>query len=134
MSDQNMTRRDAVKLGGASLAAVGLSAGAPGARPAEPTPAPATDYPDFRGKTVYCYLSDGDGTRIFTDPVVVNQAGRTFLIGKVPAWGGWTDGLEGAVAWDLVRSYILFDSVEDYLARIKAYKSQKETKTEPSPA
>jgi hypothetical protein len=132
MSDQNMTRREAVKIGGASLAGVGLSAGASGVRFVEAAPAPATDYPDFRGKIVYVYLNEGDGTRLFAGPVVENQAGRAFLIGKVPAYGGWTDGLVGAVTWDSVRSYILFDSIEDYLARCKPYKNQKEEKSEPS--
>jgi len=132
MSDQNMTRREAVKLGGASLAAVGLSAGASGARPVEPAPAPATNHPDFRGKIVYCFLNEGDGTRLFTEPVVENQGGRAFLIGKVPAYGGWTDGLVAAVTWDSVRSYILFDSIEDWLARIKPYENQKEEKSEPN--
>ena len=39
MSDQNMTRRDAVRLGGTALAAAGLSAGVSAAGPADPVPA-----------------------------------------------------------------------------------------------
>ena len=93
MSDQNMTRRDAVKLGGTALAAASLSAGATGAGPAEPAPAKALEYPDFRGKTVLFYTSKERGKQLLTDPAFAMLAGRLFVTGIVPALGGWPDGL-----------------------------------------
>ena len=131
MSDQNMTRHEVVKLGGASLAAVGLSAGASGVRPVEPGPAPATDYPDFRGRIEYCYLNEGDGTRLFAEPVVENQGGRPSLLARCRhmadgpmASSARSPGTRCGVTSSLIPS-------KDYLARIAPYKNQKEEKAAP---
>ncbi len=112
MGDPNITRRDAVKLGGASLAAVGLSGGvSASARPTDLAAVPATDYPDFRGKTVLIYTTGENTTQLLTEPAFVMQAGRLFLTGRVPALGWWPDGLSAAIAWDSVDKYFVFDSV-----------------------
>jgi hypothetical protein len=119
MSDQNMTRRDAVKLGGGALAAAGLSGAATGAGPAEPAPAKALEYPDFRGKTILFYTCKEGGKQLLTDPTFAMLAGRLFVTGKVPALGSWPDGLSAAVAWDSVDTYYVFDSAEDCQERWK---------------
>jgi hypothetical protein len=128
MSDQNMTRRDAVKLGGAALAGAGL----PAAASAAGAGAPAAGFPDFRGKVVAFYtLASKRNHHFFVDPVLVVQGGRLFVTGTIPALGHWTDGQTAAVAWESVEDYLVYDSVEDYKARCAAYKSkgEKEGKT-----
>lgn len=130
MSDQSMTRRDAVKLGGTALASVGLSAGASGAS-AQAAPTPATGYPDFRGKTVAFHIrAKRDNHQLVSDPMFVVQAGRLFVTGAVPTLDHWTDGLPVAFAWDLVQSYYVYESVEDFRSRCEKYKSAKERKAE----
>src|SRR5258708_27612607 len=120
MRDQNMTRRDGVRLGGPALASAGLSAGISAAGSADPVPAKATEYPDFRGKTVVFYTRRRGSTQLLTDPAFAMLAGRLFVTGTPPALGYWTDGLSAAVAWDSVDSYFIFDSAEDYQARMKS--------------
>ena len=130
MSDQNMTRRSAVKLGGTALAAVGLSAGAGTAVPDPPAPVQVTDNPDFRGKAVYFYGRGGATSQLLIDPVVVMQAGRLFVTGTLPSYGSWGDGLLSAIAWDLVESYLVYNSAEDYFARHKECKGKKKAESE----
>jgi len=126
MSDQNMTRRAAVKLGGATLAGLGLSAGATAATPA----ASGADFPDFRGKTVSFYTQTARSHHLLTNPELKVLGGRLFLVGTVPVLGHWTDGLTGVVAWDVVDSYLVYDSIEDYHARCEAYRKDKEANGE----
>jgi hypothetical protein len=131
MSDQDMTRRNAVKLAGTTLAAVGLSAGASAAAgPADPVPARGTGYPDFRGKTVVFYTRRKGRSYILSDPVFEMQAGRLFVTGKGPMAGSWADGLTGAVPWESVDGYFVFDSAEDYVARGKENSTQPGARSE----
>jgi hypothetical protein len=123
MSDQNITRRDAVKLGGATLAGVGLSAGT-SAAPASTSPVSGMGHPDFRGKIVSFYTRRG-GHHLLSDPQFTMLGDRLFVTGTVPVLDHWTDGLTAAVALELVASYIVFDSLEDYLTRCKEHKEKK---------
>ena len=130
MSDQNMTRRDAVKLSGAALATAGLSAAASPA-PAAPTPSPSANYPDFRGKIVAFYTRAKDRNHhMLSDPVFAMQGGRLFVTGTVAVIGCWTDGMSVGFPWDSVESYYVYESVEDYRARCQTYKNTKEAKAE----
>src|SRR5262245_33807745 len=74
-----------------------------------------TDYPDFRGKTVIFFTHRKGFSYVLTDPVVAMQAGRLFVTGTAPMTGSWTDGLSGALAWESVEGYFVYDSVEDYI-------------------
>jgi hypothetical protein len=124
-----MTRRDAVKLGGAALAGVGLSAGASGAS-ADSGSAPSRDWPDFRGKVVSFYIRAKKEHLLLGDPVFAMQGGRLFVTGISPALGNWADGLSVGFAWDLVESYCVYESLEDYRSRMDGYKSAHEAKAE----
>jgi hypothetical protein len=126
MIDQNLTRREAVKLGGATLAGVGLPAGASSAVPAV---AMVPAYPDFRGKVVLFYTEKGE-SHILSDPQFAVIAGRLFLTGTAPARDHWTDGAASGIAWDLVGSYFAFDSIEDYRARGEQLKKKKAQQAE----
>src|SRR5689334_9977658 len=124
MSEQSMTRRSAVKLGGAALAAAGLPAGASAAK----APAGGTDYPEFRGKLVAFHIRAKRDHHLLSDPVFAVQGGRLFVTGTIPALGFWTDGLPAAFAWDLVEHYYVYESVEDYRSRCETYKKTKSAK------
>lgn len=58
------------------------------------------------------------------------QADRTFLVGK---WlrsdnTSWNSGLSVAIAWDSVRDYLLYESLEEYRVRRKRYKDTHDDK------
>jgi hypothetical protein len=132
MSNQNISRRDAVKLGGAALATAGLAGAAAGAGPAEPAPTTGTQYPNFHGKTVSFQVRAKREHQLLSDPVFEVQGGRLFVTGTCPVLGFWPDGLSAGFAWDLVESYCIYESVEDYRSRTEMYKKSKEAKAEPA--
>ena len=75
--------------------------------------------PDLQGKLllVYCRGRDILHPLLLANPCFQQQAGRTFLVGSVPPGDsdvGWSDGVQRAIAWDLVESYLVYDSIEDY--------------------
>jgi len=84
--------------------------------------------PDFSGKTVSLAIIGAESARIIVDPHFTSQGGRLFLIGKIPQGASlddWMEGLEGAVAWDRVEEYVIFESFEDYIKRLKTWKKGK---------
>jgi hypothetical protein len=70
------------------------------------------NIPDFSGKVVIFYTSDEGGSHLLASPVFEMRAGRLFVSGRSPVVGGWMDGLAGAVAWDAVSAYVVYDSAE----------------------
>lgn len=83
------------------------------------------DYPDFRGKAVvlFCRGRDIAFPIVLAYPRFEVQAGRLFLVGVTPprdSVGEWADGVPRGVAWECVDTYVLFDSVEEYLMRLSA--------------
>ena len=82
--------------------------------------------PDLSGKLILVHvLSPGraieDGF-VFEYAEFQRQGGRLFLTGRIPHVQGsnWIAGCHGAIAWDTVTAYILFNSAEDYEQRITA--------------
>jgi hypothetical protein len=112
MSD-GMTRRDAAKLFGLSLA---TTAGG------QPDPGPNT-VPDFAGRAVIVYTSNRPVTVpiILTDCRFERQGGRLFLVGiSQPCRRSlveWSDGSVRCVAWDAVEEYVVFDSLAAFHTR-----------------
>jgi hypothetical protein len=84
MSDQNVTRRDAAKQGGA-LTSIGLFAGVSAAPPT--APAPATDYPEFRGDVRLVDTNPQVGDHDTSGPQIVMLAGYLPLTGSAPVGG-----------------------------------------------
>ena len=86
---------------------------------------PADQLPDFSGKIVALYLRDAP--RGIQDGVVVEFAdfqtfgGRLFLVGRAPDFTGstWVSHLQNGLAWDAVVSYLIFDSREEYIRRMR---------------
>jgi hypothetical protein len=118
-----MSRRDAVRALGTAV--VGTAIGS------SFTPSQLATYnvvtppvPDLTGKTLVVKTL----SRPLAIPLILGgcsfetQAGRLFLSGtNVPCAPGsynWTDGVRQLVAWDAVEEYMVFESVEDYHARL----------------
>lgn len=66
------------------------------------------------------------------NPYFDYQADRLFILGTIPAGASesdWSAGCKGAVAWDRVTEYVVFDSLEAYNAAVnKSEENQKKKK------
>jgi hypothetical protein len=81
--------------------------------------------PDFKDKIVALYVANAPPS-ISAGAVLEHASfkrldGRLFVVGRAPAFVGsnWVSNLEAAVAWDSVVHYLIFQSREDYLSRMK---------------
>ena len=77
--------------------------------------------PDLSGKIVMLYLNDRTHETTIENPVFETHNGRLFLAGRVPNGGSqndWLTGLAVYIAWDQVQEFVIFDSLEDYYARV----------------
>lgn len=87
-----------------------------------------SSLPDFSGKLVSVSFSGADDSCSLANPHWETQGDRLFLVGTVPPGGStrdWCKGIVSAVAWDQVSDYIVFDSIEDYQARLRIYNKSK---------
>ena len=80
--------------------------------------------PDLTGKVLAIYFKDRadihDGA-IIEEVRFEKQAGRLFLVGRVPRGvnpADWNAGLETCIAWDAIGEYTVFESVEDFQRRV----------------
>jgi hypothetical protein len=86
--------------------------------------------PSFKGKVLSVLCKSEDSSQMIWEPKFEIQGGRLFLVGMVPpesSQDNWMEGLPSAISWDSVQDYVIFDSVEDYLKRLKG-KSPKRKK------
>ncbi len=75
------------------------------------------DLPDFSEKTVVFTINGRESGHTLEKPTIELQAGRLFVVGTIPKGGStndWAEGVTGAVAWDQVTDYLVFDSPENY--------------------
>jgi hypothetical protein len=88
--------------------------------------------PDFKGKCLSLSIMDDSCNHDLWSPYFDYQGGRLFILGTIPAGASeadWSAGCKGAVAWDQVTEYVVFDSVEAYTEAInKSKKNQKKKK------
>lgn len=78
--------------------------------------------PDFSGKCISISLIDETHSHDLYNPYFELQAGRLFIVGKITSGAtdsGWSVNQTGAVAWERVESYVLFDNIETYKQAIK---------------
>ena len=76
-----------------------------------------TNLPDFSGKCLSISSRDDKYNHDLLDPFLEYQGDKLFIIGTIPKGAtssNWTKNKIGAVAWDSVTEYIVFDSFEDY--------------------
>lgn len=79
-------------------------------------------FPDFSGKCVSFSMEGEDSCNDLNDPEFENQCGRWFVVGTIPVGAttsDWAANRKGAVAWDKVTDYIVFEDVEDFSAATK---------------
>jgi hypothetical protein len=80
------------------------------------------DLPDFTGKCISLRMFESDHSHDLHNPRFEYQAGRLFLIGTIPPGSsdsGWDVNQIGAIAWEGVRNYVLFDSIEAFTRAIE---------------
>ena len=66
-----------------------------------------------------------DTGQLIRSPQFESQGGRLFLVGTVPedaSQDNWMEDLPCAIAWDTVQDYVVFDSMSDYLTRLRSRK------------
>ncbi len=88
-------------------------------------------FPDLSEKVVLIYLIG----RAIEDAVVLEnarfevQGAKTFIVGEFSEGttaNDWVSGIRTAISWDSVEQYLIFDSLEDYFARVsRAYEKEQ---------
>lgn len=71
-------------------------------------------------------VAESDCSHDLYDPIFEYQAGRLFLVGTIPPGSsdsGWDANKTGAIAWDSVRRYVLFDSLEEFTEAVEISES-----------
>jgi hypothetical protein len=87
--------------------------------------------PRFTGKVVSVVCKNEDTGQLIYSPVFEEQGERLFLVGTVPnesSDNNWMEGLTTAIAWDTVQDYVIFESMEDFIKRLKSSKRRWPTK------
>jgi hypothetical protein len=77
--------------------------------------------PDFSGKHVMFFQYGGkDSTYLLQDVTFERYDGRLFVEGRLSdalPEGTWSRGMSASIAWENIRSYLVYESVEDYRHR-----------------
>ena len=90
--------------------------------------------PDLAGKCISMRIEHSEYCHDLFNPHFEYQGGRLFIVGTIPensSESGWDDNQTGAVAWERVRNYVLFENLEIYFKAIKkseSFKPKKEKK------
>jgi hypothetical protein len=87
--------------------------------------------PSFAGKVLSVICEHADSSQILADSRFEIQGDRLFLVGTVPkqsSRNNWMEGLPSAIAWETVQDYVIFDSIDDYLDRLKTTHGRKKKK------
>ena len=85
--------------------------------------------PDFSNKCISFTIQDDESNYDLFDPRFEEQCGKLFIIGTIPKGAtesNWVSGKTGAVAWERVTNYYVFDSIEEYTIAINASESFQE--------
>ena len=88
--------------------------------------------PDFTGKCISMLIMDDSVSHDLCNSHFEYQGGRLFIVGTIPegsTGSGWNTKCIGAVAWDRVTDYTLFEDQASYTKAIKtsdAYEKNKE--------
>ena len=85
--------------------------------------------PDFKNKTVLFRMINVEIDTTIENPMFEMLSGRLFVTGRMTegsSQNDWLAGLVTSLAWDCVQGYVVFDSLEDYLARASLAWSDKQ--------
>jgi len=91
-----------------------------------------TNIPRFDDKVVSVVCANEDTGQLIYSPQFERQGGRMFIVGSVPnesSQDNWMEGLTTAIAWDTVQDYVVFDSMADFIQRLKSRKRRWPRKT-----
>lgn len=87
------------------------------------------DYlPDFAGKCISMMLIDEEDSHDLNNPHFEYLGGRLFIIGTIPeiaTCSGWSGNQIGGVAWERVRDYVLFESLDAYIKAAQKFEDYK---------
>jgi len=75
--------------------------------------------PNFSDKILSISTSGDSYNHDLISPKFEEVAGRIFITGRIPresTQSGWNENKIGAVAWDIVTEYVIFDTYEEYKA------------------
>jgi len=89
------------------------------------------NMPDFSGKCLSITLVDDDSNYDLFDPHFEVQGERLFLIGTVPVgatFSDWAADCIGAVAWERVAEYYVFESLQAWKEGTKKSKEDNKKK------
>jgi hypothetical protein len=89
------------------------------------------EYPNFKNKVVSLSSNEDNFNHDLIDPHFEEIAGRIFLIGEIPREStdsGWNANKIGAIAWDSVNEFVIFDSHEDYKTATEISENHKDEK------
>lgn len=87
------------------------------------------DIPDFSGKCLSLKILESENSHDLYDPKFEYQAGRLFLVGTIPPGSsdsGWDANQKGAIAWEMVRNYVQFNSLEEFTKAVEISESYQE--------
>ena len=79
--------------------------------------------PQFAGKVLSVVCAGEDTGQLIYNPLFQEQGGRLFVVGTVPkeaSRDNWMEGLTCAIAWETVQDYVVFESIDDYLGRLRS--------------
>ena len=91
--------------------------------------------PDLTGKCVSITSTADDTSHDLHDPHFEMQGGRLFIVGTIPAGStssDWVANCQGAVAWDTVSDYIVFDSLDAWKKAVKISAAHEEKEMNPT--
>lgn len=78
-------------------------------------------------------IMDDSNSHDLFDPRFEYQGGRLFIVGTVPqdaTESNWVLGCQGAVAWDRVTDYYIFDSAEAFTKAINVSENHQKIKSD----
>lgn len=78
--------------------------------------------PDFSGKCISITIMDDTNSHDLENPQFEYQGNRLFIVGNVPVGStdsDWVANCQGAIAWDRVTDYYVFENLEAYTKAIK---------------
>jgi hypothetical protein len=89
--------------------------------------------PDFTDKCLSISITSDTASHDLFNPRFEYQGGKLFLIGTVlvgATCSDWVANKVGAVAWELVTEYFVFDNIEEYTVATNMSESNQEKSNE----
>jgi len=92
-------------------------------------------FPDFSGKCISLTIMDDSNSHDLWEPYFEYQGDRLFIVGIVPEGAtssNWVANCQGAVAWDRVTDYFIFNNLKAYTRALNISESHQKSKNDES--